>query len=65
VFATDRSKLTMEMAKLDITRDTPDTEYTVIDPGLSSRALARRLCARSARSAPERSQMFSKAMLAR
>jgi len=37
LFSTDRSKLTMDPAKLDITRDTPESEYTVIDPGMMFR----------------------------
>jgi len=37
LFSTDRSRLTMDTAKNAIARDTPESEYTVIDPGLAFR----------------------------
>jgi hypothetical protein len=37
LFSTDRAALTMPAANVDIIRDTPESEYTVIDPGLAFR----------------------------
>jgi hypothetical protein len=37
LFSTDRSRLMMDTAKNAIARDTPESEYTVIDPGLTFR----------------------------
>jgi hypothetical protein len=45
LFSTDRSKLTDPTAQADIMRDTPETEYTVIDPGLSFRIPLTRMVA--------------------
>ncbi|HEX2691275.1 MAG TPA: hypothetical protein VHN14_31900 [Kofleriaceae bacterium] len=47
LFSTDRSKLTMDVAKAGIARDTPETEYTVLDPGLMFRLPVTRMVALS------------------